>query len=686
VRGLNGLRGLGAKIFEKLVRIPMIHAVEQQRGPSMMSGFSSSMFGRQVGGGGEAARLMRQMAQTDPVAYAAKLATSLQQNAVEPIIQAHIEKYGDDPSQWPQEALRATYTSSGDGTGHAVLVVTIERHPDPVGFVSDPTSFRSLTDGFPGIGVGAGLKEYLKIANAQRGFDGALPALSEMWPTIVAEEVKRRKAGEAPSGRVLLGPNCIVGIERLVMHVAKTFKMLSSLMVTSGIHSQDGLVPWSMFAHDRLRKAVVCVSVHLGDHPIAGGNAVNAAIAVHLFKLVFRRGIMLHALRGEMVDRFGAERAIASVLDPEIREWFEDRVKQADPAMSWDAMWLIAADAGLGELMNDLRLIHGGNDIATLDADAFTAQGTAADLDRIVDEGVDRTKADGYTGPPMVEVSDPAAVLMPPSRTMTGANTIPPDAPQALIEDVTEPAAALENAMAEMPMDAVRAQVDGAIASASSKALDAIGDTSGTSPDKLAQQVDDKDLRANVRAKLLNAVLAALSAMAVFATVAKALGGEEEAEELSDLVVGDKLWKQVADESTGASYLRSAVTVKAAERIAHDAAEHADQMQVRAADAARRAKDADSDRSAQQAALEAVKQEISREPQNPDLQQQQKQLEQRLAETEQTAREAEAAQSDAERRERDARDTARRSVEDAARAKDTHDAAADRVFGQEKAA
>lgn len=127
------------------------------------------------------------------------------------------------------------------------------------------------------------------------------------------------------------------------------------VMVTTRIHSQDGLVVWLMAHLPEHPQALTWVSIHAGEHPIPTADTVNAFLAPLLLHPAFQRGMMLAGYYPTIEQKFG-EVAPQLLLNPRINKWFVSQERHRVPRRRLQSTVLGMLDKTGGLLLADARL------------------------------------------------------------------------------------------------------------------------------------------------------------------------------------------------------------------------------------------------------------------------------------------------------------------------------------------
>lgn len=614
---ISQLRLLGARSLAGLVSAPFKSINQQILPSSVLPSTLSALFGKQVAGG-EAATLLRSQWRDHPTQYVGNLQTAMKL-ILDAGVKQHVERHGADPAKWTTEALRAVYTNDLDvsGQGHARIVLSLDPHPDPAGHVANPGSVLDLVHAMPG-GAAEGTNEiYLEDLRQDRDVSGErLDVLARRWPEIVARNAARRSKGEPPVNPVLLMGNSWV----LPEFRFNNDRMTTTSMVTLILHSQDGVVPWMQGLVPEIPGVLASMSLHFGDGRVWSGSTLNAVVSVPLFKTVFRTAAMYARFRGDIVTKFGPERAWAGLLDPEIHQYLMDRVCEIDPMVAWDHRVLIAADRIGGEFLNRARLFIGGNMVATLDTGRIEPITDARELQAAVDEGVERSRSERYTGNGVIEPADPGAQVLPTSSAASGNDWRMPDpAHREPLPNIRPHQDALAAAAKRLDQAVVRDQIDKTIRQAVREAIGKL-DPAVIDPRTMKSLIDTPQLRARIRAAEGKEMTAMLSGTPEYAKAVQALG-DGVAAQIVGLASADPLWRRITDGDNG-GYFDAVMLSTAAEQGRHRLQEAAATIQTRLAEAASKLESTQRERAAKQRALDQTLEDLKNAPDGSDLRQQ----------------------------------------------------------------
>lgn len=625
-----GLRLLGAAVVERVAQAPLLSVTPYPLRGSLLADFSQRLFGGELDAVSAASRL-RAYARDRPDAYGPALLGALRP-LVETARNAHASKYGFDVGKWDGEARSAVYHTDyvPPTGGHARVVVTFEPHPDPAAVVSSPTGPLDMIYGFP-LATRVRTEDYVRaIRGGTRSRDGSVSAPLEGEHEALAEFNATQRRAQAPieQSLFLLSGNNFVRAERVSRVVQGDVRMTSVLMATTLMHAMDGIVPWTFLHFADLPGILVCVSLHLGNHPAVGGDEVNAAISAYLFKLTFRRGALLSQLREEIIRRFGADLADRGLLSPKVRAWFEDRVASADWRLAWDIGCLVAMDATGGRLLAAWRLLVGGDTVSSIEV-STPPPSSASSYDETLARGQKRTKADGYKGPPTVVPAQSDAVVVSPASVASGSDVDPPGTPPQLDDTLRPFAERLSQLGDGVQWDLVETQVGAALTSRVTEAVDGLGDTTTRSISDVAAAIDEPELRDAVHSTVEATIVAAVAGELEYAAVSAALG-DDAAAELTELTLADPLWERMTSADAGESYISASIAGAVAAELGHEAAQEAESQQHRLADLADTQQKTSGEIAAQKEALDAIQSQLASSPDDAALRGREAELEHQL--------------------------------------------------------
>lgn len=654
------------EIFRKVIQLPLTSAVRFDVNPAPLGNFSGHMTGRTLAPW-ELTPEMRRLAAEQPDKYRSGLATGLEEIIAGPL-QQHRSAFGLNPSQWPMEARRAVYAAdltTKEG-GHAVAVVTFEPHPSPGTIITDPTLLRFVVGAFPGMAAGLPDKVFLEMLTAGREASGTpVDWLAANWDVIKEYNGKLLRDGAPLSGVYMLGSNSFVGAETHFVYQGPRFTVQSALMVTTAVHSQDGLVPWTVLAHPDFPGGVICVSLHFGRNAVPGGDMINSAIAAPLFKNIFRGGIQLALMYPDFVKSLGEERASTLLLDGGVHRGFSDYWWEADYRVVLDRAVLSVLDSTGGEVMNVLRFFF-PETVATVESARLRE---ALDRDaalRVITEGVDATRARGDTVRAGVEKSAPDDIVPFTDTVVTGRahptpETDPYNRTAPLGPQLDPDAATVARLSGQVDWDRVEKAVADTVARQTRDALAGMRQPFDSPVDDLVESIATEALQGAVLDQVNDTLLASLGARAEFAPLVERYGAPG-ARDLVSLSLGLPAMARMTEASGGTNYLSAAVRGSVLEARAHSLSENAGELQSRLAEAAGTVTTTRDELQARQDAVAAVNERLQQQPDDPSLQAQRDQLQQEIdalaAELEKAQEEQAEAERETERNERESAETA----------------------------
>jgi hypothetical protein len=272
-------------------------------------------------------------------------------------IEQQKKEFGLDASTWSRAAKRRVFSNNfSTPDAHAVVVVSLEPTPDPEKTVRDFNLQRMALGIFPGGGATINDSIYADMIAGGRAIDGTpVNAIIENWLDIKKINRDAFQKRDKVIGSHLLGDNSVIHSlnQDVFDHNGGTIQ--STLNMTSMLHSQHGIVPWSFYAHPSF-DGVICTSLHFGAHPIIGGDIVNAAISPALFKNVFRRTVLLNNNFERLKTLVGEDALSELLLNPEVVKNFRDILAHEDFALITDAAFLSGLDATGGAMFNEMHL------------------------------------------------------------------------------------------------------------------------------------------------------------------------------------------------------------------------------------------------------------------------------------------------------------------------------------------
>jgi hypothetical protein len=575
-----------------VLRIPTFAVKNYNLPPDPLAGFGVKLFGERLDAG-RFPDAMRTMARDNRAQYQQSFGEAIKPLA-DVALDLHRKQFGLNPTKWldGSDAQRAVYTvdlAPSEG-GHAVGVVTLEGLANPRAAVGDPNLTRTIAGGFPGQFAALPDDLYLRTLLAGRGPDGTLDdVLGESWDRITSYNAKAYADGAPMSGMHAIGWNSFVGAEtHYTAKIAADGLYQSALMVTGGVHSQRGIVPWTTFYHPDFPGGVVCISLHFGHNLVPGGNMVNSAIAGPLFKSLFRGGINLYGMHDALVKRFGADTANRLLLDPKVNAHFREVWTTRDLGFLADRALLSSLDRFPGGLAKTIGLFV-PTTVSTIETARYNQIADVEQYNRLVREGVAKTEADKYDGPGGLEAESRGQIVpqMSPSTTGLAVQTAGSDPfdPKAPVGPPFEgEAATLQRLAADVDSHLLERTAAQEIADRTHAALEAEGSLAGQDAGALAERIGDAELRRGLQEKIATTYLASLSQSPDLAPLLERLGAQG-ALALTSLTLAAPLMERMTTTVAGTSYLVGAVQSVVLDAKRHELDESAGEIQRRLTDA-----------------------------------------------------------------------------------------------------
>ena len=242
------------------------------------------------------------------------------------------------------------------GDGHAAAVAAFANIPaaQQTDLIAEYRLARFVLAGFVGTGASvtdAARNRLLSEGGAQR----AVRNIPRPLPDDVIQYNAELFAADAPlTGKQLLGNN---GWAQVVGHwraQGSGIAWQAVMMVTTDIHSQDGLVLWVMARLPEFPEGFAWLSLHAGEHPIPMADTINAFLAPLLLHPTFARGMYIARLYPEIRKEFG-DIAPQLTLNPRIRAWLRARESTDQPRRRLQNMFLSMMDKTGGYLLAQAR-------------------------------------------------------------------------------------------------------------------------------------------------------------------------------------------------------------------------------------------------------------------------------------------------------------------------------------------
>ena len=577
---------------------------------------------------------LRQFAGSQPQGFAAAL-----HDTVLPLVKSAWAAHSQLPDLTSPAAVSAVYTQnflSLTDSGHCHINISFDAHPNPAAHVTNPGVLNYYTQAFPGMCVGLSNDLYLKLVRSDRraAQQGPNDDMISLYP-----EVLKFNGGLAtsPAGTMYkIGDNSYVKAEATGRSSVDGSDLFTALMATTGVHSQDGVVPWTTMtlpsAEEGADRFVVNISIHLGDNPVDGANVISDSFATFLFKTLFRRATLYSELGygGEIARQFPAKAAV-SLLDPDVRTWFEDRVKERDPRLSLDTGYALALDRTAGRVMLQLRLMTGGDTVATITDNEVTDQALSspAAYDELIKQGENTSVEQNYTGDPVVEGTEPGYRVSPVWPSINPATMTEPD-PETT--PLLPPFDAADAAAQSLPYDWDLVQRS-VVQTVEDEVTAALGeDLSTTSVPDLVAQVDTPALRAEIESGISDIVLADAASTPQFGDLVTAAGSEDLAEQLVGMNTTDPLVDAIfTAPPESQSLLRDLMEAKVAESVTHFCEQRADEIQTSIADSSQTISQTTTEINDMSDALKQVQDELKDKPDDSDLRDRAKKLSDEIA-------------------------------------------------------
>ena len=296
------------------------------------------------------------MAEQDEPAFLQRLPVALEALVKEGVADQRRILDGKRPN--PALASRRAYIlpKIALGDGHASCVGAFARMPPALQqtLIGEHRLARFVLAAF--VGTGASVSDEARekmLGTAQQGLQvknvpRPLPA------QIVAHNADLFVRNMPLAGKQLLGNN---GWAQVVGHwcaQGSGVAWQAVMMVTTDIHSQDGLVLWVMARLPTYPEGITWLSLHAGEHPVPSADAVNAFLAPLLLHPTFERGMFLAQLYPEISAVFGAQ-APELMLNEEIRRWVKKREAKHDRQRTLQNSALNLLDRTGGYMMAQAR-------------------------------------------------------------------------------------------------------------------------------------------------------------------------------------------------------------------------------------------------------------------------------------------------------------------------------------------
>jgi len=335
-------------------------------------------------------------------------------------IKQQMQEFGLDSSGWPSAAKRRVFTNNfSTPEAHAVVVVSLEPCPDPIAAVKDYNLQRMAMGSFPGGGATISDSIFAEMVAGGRAIDGTpVNAIQENWLEIRKINREAFKQGSRVVGTHLLGDNSVIHSLNQDIYTHDGGTIQSTLNMTSMLHSQHGIVPWSFYAHPSF-EGVICTSLHFGANPIIGGDVVNAAISPALFKNVFRRTVLLNNNLEKLKDLVGEDAVAELLLNPEVVKNFREILAHEDFALIRDAAILSGLDSTGGALLNEMHLFTDTR-VSEVNIKELMETSNCDEFNAVGEEGEKRAIASGNLGETGFIRSEPTDLVPDRSSLQSG--------------------------------------------------------------------------------------------------------------------------------------------------------------------------------------------------------------------------------------------------------------------------
>ncbi len=242
------------------------------------------------------------------------------------------------------------------GDGHAAAVAAFACVPpaQQTDLIAEYRLARFVLAGFVGTGASVSEAAHERLLGGQGNLRGVRNIPRPLPEDIIRYNAELFAADAPMAGKQLLGNN---GWAQVVGHwraQGSGIAWQAVMMVTTDIHSQDGLVLWVMARLPEFPEGFAWLSLHAGEHPVPMADTVNAFLAPLLLHPTFERGMYIAQLYPEICREFG-ELAPQLTLNPRIRTWLKAREYTDQPRRRVQNIFLDAMDKTGGYLLAQAR-------------------------------------------------------------------------------------------------------------------------------------------------------------------------------------------------------------------------------------------------------------------------------------------------------------------------------------------
>lgn len=539
----------------------------------LWDGFSKTLFGRDVHPR-DLPTALRTLAREQPAQYGERLGEYLRttaQSAVQ-LLQEGVggefpKDFGKEHRALPNELAQIALTDSifpEDG-GHLGIIINAHSMKNAYDKLSDHRLMHVMTSPFPLRTFPLKNSHYPSAYRITRNFDGtAKDVFRELFPEIVEHAVERYRQKGRMAGYQTLGASLVAADFHLVID-RPGFRTQKVTMQTTPVHPFDGLVDWTISSFKELPHAVFGISIHMGENVLGIVERLNMKFAPNLFNPMWRVGALLvdHFDQAGF-DRLRPEEAL--LLDENFRETFYESVRKLDWKLHLDTVVMSALDY-FGEAMRTVRLFK-NNTAVTLDAYELASIDSLEAAEKAIRDGIERSRAENYTGAGGLEVADPNARVpsLYGSTTSGAVDLLSKEAP--LLEPLRTQVEQIGQIADRIPWDYLRERTERYVRDAVNKEARELPDSLSKSIEELLEAVDTPEYRTGVADHLAEQVTDLLSANPKLEEIAGDLT-ERGLQDTVAIAVSDGVYARYADLKAGESLLRTDV-----ERFLYQNREH----------------------------------------------------------------------------------------------------------------
>lgn len=300
-------------------------------------------------------------------------------------------------------------------------------------YVADLNAMRYVGAGFPGGMAAITPDQRVRLFTPDRGSDGDDVALLKRtdiqrnWPDIAHYNGSLFRDGKPVQGDQMLTINSIINVQQDGHFVVDINGVKIQIMIaeTSPLHRFQGASIWFGIAHPDHPDHLLCGNIGVGEHALKlfsnFADTCNGAAAPFLFEVANQRGLILYAMKDEIIKNVGIEKFSQLSLNSEVAIAHRNRVSEVAAHLNYKASMLSFGDniAGLLTWFN----YHSPSSPVVIDIENPPATDDPEALAEIIKAGADLyTKDNGKADGAYIELMDAvneAGGITPPADDPT---------------------------------------------------------------------------------------------------------------------------------------------------------------------------------------------------------------------------------------------------------------------------